>query len=111
MLKLIQTMENAYAPTVRESKYVVTAFNGNVRLEDETISFKLQAGNVADFGVNGVQCEEILQFTKTYLQILNSHHSSVHNEGAIAHIESAIRLLNLRTADRVNRGVEGKELD
>lgn len=110
MLKLIQTMENAYAPTVRESKYVVTAFNGNVRLEDETISFKLQAGNVADFGVNGVQCEELLQFTVAYLKILNKHHSSIYNEGAIAHIESAINFLNLRTKDRVSRGVEGKEL-
>lgn len=109
MLKLHETIDEGFSDSIRESKYVSTACNGFIRLEDESVTFKLQAGNVKDYGVNGVQCEELLLFTKAYLNKLNTSFSSVYNEEAVKAITVALAQLKARTLDRESRGVEGKE--
>lgn len=109
MIKLHETMENTFKDTDQDKIYVSTAKSGYIRVEDETVSFKLQAGNIQDAGVNGVQCEEVLEFVVGYLTTLNSHCPSDYNIKAIAHISEAITQLNQRTEDRIARGVEGTE--
>jgi len=109
MLKLHDTMEATFKDTAIDVIHTSEACNGFIRVEDETVMFKLQAGNVADYGVNGVQCEEMLEFVGGYLKTLDGHYPSEYNKKAIEHINMAIANLNLRTKDRVERGVEGKE--
>lgn len=106
MIKLHETMENTFKDTDQNKIYVSTAKSGYIRVEDETVMFKMQAGNIGDHGVNGVQCEDILTFVQGYLNKLNSHYNSPYNEKAINHITKAIEALNQRTADRIVRGIE-----
>ena len=110
MLKLHETLKEAFLDYISESKYISSACDGHIKIEDETVSFKLQAGGVVDYGKNGVQCEEMLLFVKTYIKKLNSNVPSADNIEAMIHIDRAIDALDRRTQDRVVRGVEGKEI-
>lgn len=107
MLKFHQALKNAFVDFKETSDISTEAVNGFIKVEYEDVTFTMQSGDVKDFGLNGVQCEELLKYVESYLKILNSHLSSEHNVKAISHINKAIECLNSRTQDRVNRGVEG----
>lgn len=56
---------------------------------------------------NGTTNEEVLYMLVDRLKFLNEKMESVHNVNAIHHLNEALNELNMRTADRLNRGVEG----
>ncbi len=107
MLKFHQALSDGFDDFKETSDTTSEAAYGFIKVEYEDVTFTFQSGNVEEFGINGIQCEEVLQYVKSYLNILNSHLPSDHNVAAINHITKAIKALNNRTADRVMRGVEG----
>lgn len=59
---------------------------------------------------DGTTNEEVLAVLIDRLNYLNGKFPCRENAIAITHIETALLWLNKRTADRLNRGVEGKNI-
>lgn len=108
MLKLHEALEKAFpASYIRQETYVSTAENGFIEHNDGKISFKLQEGAINEVGLNGVQVDEVLHFTRTYLEVLNTSYPCDENVETIKAINNAIVWQKKRTKDRQVRGVEG----
>lgn len=114
MLKLHTTLEQAFPESFRMSnvsKYISLAENDFIIHDDGTMSFKLQEGAVKEVGLNGVQPVEMLHFIATYIKVLDKEKNDPMNLATIQAINTAIAAQDLRTADRVQRGVEGTSAD
>ena len=72
-----------------------------------TIQF--QCGPVPDRGVNGLTNEAVLAILIHRIGVLNEKLPCEQNELVLGNLRTALALLEDRTADRVARGVEGKE--
>jgi hypothetical protein len=59
---------------------------------------------------DGATNEDLLAVLIDRLNYLNAKFPCRENSSAITHIETALFWLNKRTADRVKRGVEGKQI-
>lgn len=71
---------------------------------------KLQNGNFAEFGHNGIFTEHLLVIARDCLERFNtSKYACQENTLAINNINNALMWLNKRTAERVKRGVYGTE--
>lgn len=57
--------------------------------------------------MNGTTNEEVLHMLVDRLEFLNSKMENHHNVNAINHLKEALNELNMRTAERLSRGVEG----
>lgn len=72
---------------------------------------EFQNGPIKEHGVTGVQNEDILTIVVDRLEGFQSgDFACVENAQALQHVKSAVEILNKRTADRKNRGVEGKNI-
>ncbi len=86
----------------------------NYEPDSVTIEFlgkiKLQNGNFAEFGHNGIFTEHLLVIAKDCLERFNtSKYACRENSIAINNINTALRWLNKRATERVKRGVYGTE--
>lgn len=72
------------------------------------ISFQL--GGVADNGVNGLTNEALLAILIHRTKLLDAKFGCDENKRAINHMEDALVNLEVRSARRMVRGVEGKEI-
>lgn len=72
------------------------------------ISF--QRGGVADNGVNGLTNEALLAILIHRTKFLDSKFGCDENKRAIQHMEEALVNLEVRSARRIVRGVEGKDI-
>lgn len=71
---------------------------------------KLQNGNFAEFGHNGIFTEHLLVIAKDCLERFNtSKYACQENTLAINNINNALMWLDKRTTERVKRGVYGTE--
>ena len=68
-----------------------------------------QKGGVAQNGINGLTNESLLAILIDRMYHLNSLFHCTENDRAIQHLEEALVNLEVRTARRIVRGVEGKE--
>lgn len=69
---------------------------------------KFQKGPIIEHGVNGVTIEALLAICADRLHAFQtSEYACAENESALAHIESALDCLHVRTRARRLRGVEG----
>lgn len=107
MLKFHQALSDAFNDFNEVDDITTEACNGFIRVQYEDVTFTMQSGDVSQFGVNGVQVEELLKYSVAYLELLNSHLHSSFNDAAIGRIKEAIKQLDLRTEDRIKRNVEG----
>ncbi len=82
--------------------------NSKVRERIATVNF--QTGPVPENGVNGLTTECLIAMNIDRLKKLNDIVPCVENENAIKYLEAALYHLELRTAKRIIRGVEGKEV-
>lgn len=57
---------------------------------------------------NGTTLEEMLRVSIERLSDLNGRYACKENEEALSHLKDALNYLNIRTANRKSRGVEGK---
>lgn len=80
------------------------------RVTDEFgfINIKFQLGPVKEFGKNGCQIEDVITALITRLQgFQKGPFACVENQVALDHLNGALAALELRTAQREQRGVEG----
>lgn len=71
-------------------------------------TIKFQHGPIPENGINGVTNENLLFIVLSRITALNSKYPCNENEKAIMYCAAALEMLELRTANRRNRGVEGK---
>lgn len=75
--------------------------------DENKISFIIQDRPIQVSGINGCQVDTIIEAAKLILEGLNEQHYCYQNDMAINKLERALQWLRERTADRVQRGVEG----
>lgn len=71
---------------------------------------EFQFGGVADNGVNGVTNEALLAILIHRMKFLDGKFGCDENKRAIQHMEEALCNLEVRSARRIARGVEGKDV-
>ena len=86
-------------------EYTVQFAVGGGRLQGLTF----QNGPIAAYGVNGLTNEAVLAILIHRIGVLNEKLPCEQNELVLGNLRTALALLEDRTADRVARGVEGKE--
>lgn len=74
-------------------------------------SLSFQNGPIKEVGVNGVQNEPIIAALIDRLELLDTTFPSDFNKNAIMHLKEAYKSLKARTANRVERGVEGTNVE
>lgn len=72
------------------------------------VSFWIQSDPISEVGVNGVQAVDMLEYVKCLFESLNEAFPCRENALTITKIEEAIHWQTARTANRIKRGVEGK---
>jgi hypothetical protein len=70
---------------------------------------KFQVGPVPSNGVNGITNEALLAILIHRTKFLDTKFPCDENKHAIQHMEAALDCLEMRTTQRITRGVEGKE--
>lgn len=75
---------------------------------DTIAELSFQKGTVSEEGRNGWQNEEVLLVLIDRMKFLNAAFPCRENSIVITKLEEALMWLQKRTADRVARGVEGK---
>ena len=73
-------------------------------------SISFQRGGVVDNGVNGMTNEALLAILIHRTKFLDQKFGCDENRRAIQHMEEALVNLEVRSARRIVRGVEGKEV-
>lgn len=71
------------------------------------VSFRVQSDPIGEVGVNGVQAEDMLFFVNMLFQSLDMAFPCNENKQTILKITEALEWQLQRTANRVDRGVEG----
>jgi len=74
------------------------------------VKFTIQSDPISEVGINGCQALDMLKYVKCLFESLNEAFHSEYNVTTIAHIKNAIQAQELRTQDRLKRGVEGKNI-
>ena len=84
------------------------SYNGELRHYDEQQVIRFQRGPIHIEGVNGIQNEDLLAIVADrLLSFQEGDYACKENEKALLSTTEALRVLQERTADRVERGVEG----
>lgn len=82
-----------------------------IKIEDNKITFTIQDGVVSENGVNGLQASDLLEYCMELFNSLNSEFSCAENHVTINFIKKALEAQYERTKDRMERGVEGYNLN
>jgi len=93
----------AHRPDLLAHSYVVVGADGRGSLCD----FEFQHGPVKEVGVTGVQNEHLLAILIHRTTILNERFPCDENVLALRYMKLAINAFQSRTANRIQRGVEG----
>jgi hypothetical protein len=119
---LVDTSKESLRVTSFETghRYTVSGFstyNNRQRLLEPVINSRedldilFQDGPVPENGENGVTLEALLAICKDRLEYFQSgKFPCKENAVALEHIEGALKSLKARTRNRLDRGVEGKEI-
>jgi len=81
-----------------------------IKVGGSSVVFTIQDGPIGEVGLNGVQAVDMLIFTKNLFESLNRAFPCDENQETINHLNKAINFQHQRTANREDRGVEGKSL-
>lgn len=71
------------------------------------VTFQLQSGPIAEFGVNGCQIDDVIAWAKDKIEEFNRSVPCRENSIVITKLDEALLWLGKRKADRVKRTVEG----
>lgn len=81
------------------------------RMAHQATVIRFQKGPLAENGPNGFTHEALLAIVEDRLKSFQAGpFACPHNEIALIRLQEAMMWLNKRTADRVDRGVEGKSV-
>ncbi len=111
-------VEKAYNKLVATTQGEIPAILDFIKIENAEdvkgvapiVSFTIQSDPVSEVGINGCQALDMLKYVKCLFESLNEAFHSDYNVTTVAHIENAIQAQELRTKDRLKRGVEGKNI-
>ncbi len=92
-------------PLIPEEKQKFISVNSDTH----TVSFTIQDGGVKDFGLNGCQITDVLEFVKNFIEIRAKQFPCRENSMTITKLDEALMWQNKRTQDRVKRAVEGQD--
>ena len=81
-----------------------------VKVNKNKITFTIQDGTIPKNGVNGMQAMDVINTLRELFVSLNEAFPCEENIRTIGHLDRARHWQTLRTIDRTNRKVEGKEL-
>ena len=88
--------------------YIQIENNEDIKGIAPIVKFTIQSDPIKEVGINGCQALDMLKYVKCLFESLNEAYHSNYNVTTIAHIENAIQAQELRTLDRIKRGVEGE---
>lgn len=80
-----------------------------ILVDEESVTFRLQRGPIAEVGVNGCQIDDMVTFILGTLEVLNKKFPCRENSLAITKLQECLMWLEERTRDREDRGVEGRD--
>ena len=78
-----------------------------VRNDVNSISFTIQNGPIKEKGVNGCQVDTMIAAARVIISGLNEKFPCKQNQDALVGLDTALKALQDRKAERENRGVEG----
>lgn len=78
--------------------------------EPSSVTFTIQSGPVLEFGVNGVQIDEVIRWAKTKIEEFNKNFPCRENSVAITKLDEALLWLYERKRLRELRSVEGRNI-
>ncbi len=79
----------------------------SIDIRKNKITFTIQDGPIKEFGINGIQVTDMLEYCKELFKSLNKDFPCRENALTITKIEEAIHWQDARTKDRKSRKVEG----
>ena len=82
----------------------------NIDLDTHTVSFTIQDGGVKEFGINGCQILDVLEFVKAFIELRAKQFPCRENSMTITKLDEAILWQHKRTSDRIQRNVEGLDI-
>lgn len=82
-----------------------------IQTGSKSSEIEFQLGPVGENGVNGITSESLLAILIHRTKYLDSKFGCDENKRAIQHMEEALVNFEVRTARRITRGVEGKNLE
>ncbi len=89
-------------------KYLQFLMNKFIEVKDNKITFTLQDGTVSEVGENGMQVMDMIIVLKHLFQSLDNQYPCQENQNTIDALDEAYYWQQMRTINRINRGVEGK---
>lgn len=75
------------------------------------LRIKIQNGVIPEVGVNGIQANDLIVFTKNLFESLNYNFPCKENGSTITCLENAKFWQDKRTERRQNKGIEGKNIE
>ena len=75
------------------------------------VTFTIQSDPVGEVGVNGCQAEDIIEYARNLIIVLNNIFSCSENKQTIQHLNGALQWQINRRNDRKYREVEGKAVE
>ena len=76
--------------------------------EKSLVTFRIQSGPVKEFGINGCQIDDVIEWAKEKIEEFNAKFPCRENSLAVTKLDEALLWLQKRKADRERRGVEGQ---
>jgi hypothetical protein len=76
--------------------------------EPSTVTFTTQSGPIGEFGVNGGQIDDVIEWAKEKIEGFNKSFPSRENAMVITKLDEALLWLVKRKLDREKRNVEGQ---
>jgi len=89
------------------SKFIKIENDENIKGVTPIVSFTIQSDPIPEVGINGLQVEDMIQFCKNLVYVLNETVPCDENKETIEYLNKAELSQIKRKTDRLKRNVEG----
>jgi hypothetical protein len=93
--------------SVKESKFIEERGWPQVHGQISTVHFQIQSGPIREFGENGCQIDDVVEWAKEKIEGFQNAFPCRENAVVITKLDEALMWLAKRKADREKRLVEG----
>lgn len=93
---------------IDKQKFIQIQNDENQPEKPPKITLTIQSNTIKEVGVNGIQAQDIITYSKLIIESLNEQFPCNENIETIAQLDRAIYWQNKRTIDRIKRNVEGE---
>ncbi len=92
---------------MRENKFIEQRGWPQVHGQISTVSFQIQSGPIKEFGVNGCQIDDVIEWVKDKIEEFNKAFPCRENSLIVTKLDEALLWSMKRKLDREKRQVEG----